>query len=256
MRVVPVAAAMLLALALSGCSWDDLRPGGSGGKVPTQDLVPPNRAPTAQLMASIANGTTPLNVTFGLAGTDADGDALNWTLVLEDGVRVNGTGLPTNLTHTFTDAGDRLVALEVTDGHDVARANVTVRVAAPPPAPAAVFAQAQQFPSSPAASATVPVVGYAGAAACAGFWDGTSGFDCVFFALEAAWEGHAFNATADEGDPDLEFWPACDPREVFAMSGSAGDGPEAGTIPPGARCVVLWNGQAGLRTPTHTFVIA
>lgn len=253
---VPTAAVLLLAVASSGC-W-----GIGGGDADTDAATETgatqprsNQLPSARLLASVGNGTAPLAVAFLLEGSDPDGDALSWTLDLGDGNATQGTSLPSNVTHAFAAPGNFTVALDVMDGNATSRSHLVIRVGPAPPSATALFVEAQDFPSSPAASATVPLVGYAGGAACAGFWDGTSGIDCVFFALEPGWTGLAFNATADDGDPDLEFWPTCDPDEVFAIAGYRHDGPEVGTIPADALCVVIWNGETSMATPTHTFVV-
>lgn len=279
---VLLAVVLLTCLAFAGCSSGGAEDGedtssssasssGTGSKSGTKSGSgtasssgtgtgqPSNKAPTGRLAASVANGTTPLSVNFTLEGSDADGDALSWSLAFGDGASENGTALPANVTHAFAAAGNYTVTYNLTDGKASASYNVTIRVAAGGPgggSTTAVFTEAQEYPSNPVNSLVIPNVGYAGATGCAGYWDGTSGVDCVFFELEAAWAGKAFTATADAGNPDLEFWPVCDPTEVFAVAGFNAAGPESGAIPSGALCVVIWNGEPGIATPTHTFTIA
>ncbi len=85
-----------------------------------------NRAPTANLTADLTDGTAPLNVTFTLSGSDADGDNLTWTLSFGDGEATNGTTLPANVTHSFTAAGNYTVTLAVSDGTNTTEASVVV----------------------------------------------------------------------------------------------------------------------------------
>lgn len=75
-----------------------------------------NTAPMASLEVTPENGTAPLNVTFSLAGTDADGDNLTWVLVFGDGNQTNGTSLPTTVNHTYAAAGNHTASLTVSDG--------------------------------------------------------------------------------------------------------------------------------------------
>lgn len=195
-------------------------------------------------------------VNFTLAGSDPDGDPLTWTLSFGDGNATNGTLLPGNESHEYGEAGNYSVVFVLSDGRLNATYNVTIQVQPGGGAAfTAVFTEGQVVPSNPLNSAMIPMVGYAGGTGCAGFWDGTSGFDCVFFELEAAWAGKAFTATADTGNPDLEFWEVCDPSDIFATAGFATAGPEAGTIPADAGCVVIWNGEASAATPTYTFTV-
>lgn len=141
-------ALLSLALVLSGCTVKNGDPTttpaatSSFGK-PTTGTVHANATanvtvqhpPVANLTASVANGTAPLNVTFALTGSDADGDALNWTVTFGDGNRTSGTGLPANVTHRFVLGGNFTVALVATDGHANATASVLVRVTALPGGP-------------------------------------------------------------------------------------------------------------------------
>lgn len=273
-----LAAALLLTLAFAGCadgggdgdkSSTTTSPSASGSasksgtksstgsSTATGTGAPGNRAPTGQLAASLENGSIPLRVNFTLNGTDADGDALSWSLSFGDGNATQGSALPATAAHNYTRVGNFTVRYNVTDGKANATYNVTIRVGAGGSAGGvtAVFVEGQAVPSNPINSAMIPNVGYAGATGCAGYWDGTSGFDCVFFELLADYAGKSFTATADAGNPDLEFWPVCDPAEVFAVAGFAVDGPESGVIPDGALCVVIWNGEPSTDTPTHTFTV-
>lgn len=144
---VSLIAALLAAISLAGCSeegnvppqGDDTGDGGDGDggdDVPEGSEGGNNTAPTANLTASIVNGTAPLNVTFTLGGADADGDNLTWTLVANGTELANGSALPATVDHLF-DAGSFYVLLTVSDGSAQTGANLTVAavagVAGPPP---------------------------------------------------------------------------------------------------------------------------
>jgi PKD repeat protein len=115
-----VAVGFLLAVSLAGCSGggDDEPEASTSGSLSSSGTTTglPNRAPTAQLNASVENGTAPLNVTFSLAGTDAEGDNLTWVLVFGDGNQTNGTSLPTTVNHTYAATGNHTASLTVSDG--------------------------------------------------------------------------------------------------------------------------------------------
>jgi PKD repeat protein len=151
--VVAVAFALLLPMFASGCFVQDKDPQTqdtdgaetatqtsgtttrSGTATPSNGTVRPggngtDRAPTANLTASPVNGTAPLNVTFSIGGADPEGGNLTWTLTLGNATVGNGTSVPTNHTHQFTEAGNYTVVLTVSDGANNATANVTVTVTA------------------------------------------------------------------------------------------------------------------------------
>lgn len=90
-----------------------------------------NEAPVASLVANLTEGKTNLTVTFDLDGSDADGDALTWTLDLGDGTSESGSELPVSYEHTYTQAGNMSVVLEVSDGTDTATATEVVAVREP-----------------------------------------------------------------------------------------------------------------------------
>jgi hypothetical protein len=87
-----------------------------------------NLAPLANMTATPANGTAPVNVTFELSGSDPDGDPLNWTLTFGDGNRTNGTELPTTIVHEYKSKGNITAVFTVSDGqaNGRARANLTI----------------------------------------------------------------------------------------------------------------------------------
>lgn len=82
-----------------------------------------NNPPTGSIAAAI-NGTS---VRFNMTGSDADGDALSWTLAFGDGNATSGTSLPANVTHTFK-AGNHTAVYNVTDGRLTTSYNLTVSV--------------------------------------------------------------------------------------------------------------------------------
>lgn len=152
--VVAVALALLVSTVASGCFVEDKDPEtqdtdtSSGTATRTSSSGPrsatttttggngtaggnaTNLAPTANLTASPGNGTAPLNVTFTIGGADPEGGNLTWTLTLDNTTIGNGTSVPANHTHAFTEAGNHTVVLTVSDGTHNATANVTVTVAA------------------------------------------------------------------------------------------------------------------------------
>lgn len=137
MRLTAVLAlACLLALAFAGCSGK----GGDGDGTSTtssssqsttsatNSTTPkPVAPPTANLTASPASGTAPLNVTLSLSGNVSAGN-LTWTLLYGDGNRTNGTSLPATLVHQYTGGGNFTPTLTVSDGLRNSTANVTLRI--------------------------------------------------------------------------------------------------------------------------------
>ena len=153
--VVAVAVALLVSLMSSGCFVADDDPetqdadtsgtvtatGTTGTRTATTSRSATatagtsgsgaaNEAPTATLTATPVNGTAPLNVTFDIGGTDADSDNLTWSLTLDNDTLGDGTGVPAQVNHTFSEAGNFTVFLTVSDGTSNATANVTVYVTA------------------------------------------------------------------------------------------------------------------------------
>ncbi len=74
-----------------------------------------NTAPVATLLASAFNGTAPLNVTFALDATDADGDNLTWSFDHGEGNTTEGTALPATVNATYM-AGNWTATFTVSDG--------------------------------------------------------------------------------------------------------------------------------------------
>jgi PKD repeat protein len=109
---------------------DEGDPGAGEGSAPPQ-----NRAPSAAVVADVATGTAPLNVTFTIEGFDPDGDGLNWTLDFgDDSEGATGSTLPTTITHLYP-AGDHTAVLTVTDGALTTTAEAAMNVTAAPDLP-------------------------------------------------------------------------------------------------------------------------
>jgi len=100
--------------------------GSAGGGVGTGG----NNVPTATLAASVERGSAPLVVEFTVAGDDADGDPLSWSLDVDGDGEADSDGdeLPSLHTHTFNDIGTYSATLTVSDGVDPATAIVNVVV--------------------------------------------------------------------------------------------------------------------------------
>lgn len=114
-------------------------PAGDDGDDAGGEDPPENRAPVAQLAASLTSGTAPLEVIFTVDGSDEDGDALAWSLDLGDGSEpVTGDAVPAEPVALYGAAGNHTAVLTVSDGEASDTAEVTIRVQAPLPTPNAV----------------------------------------------------------------------------------------------------------------------
>lgn len=147
MRVTLISSLVLVA-ALSGCLADEAEPA-SVSSTPTTSAAPvtnatttsaapnttvaANNAPTANLSSDVPNGTAPLNVTFTIEGTDADGDELSWTLDIDGDNEsdYNGTELPSEIVHEYLEAGNYTAILNVTDGTNSTQASLDITVEVP-----------------------------------------------------------------------------------------------------------------------------
>jgi hypothetical protein len=166
--VLALACLVLLTSALAGCSAGDPErfPDGVAGGTSTstgpasngtstgpatssstgtsgdsrQDA--PNQAPSISItVAGNRSGSAPFNVTFLLNGTDAEGDALQWTLAFGDGsANATGTALPAEVDHVFAAAGNFTANFTASDGTGETSAlfaievvNGTVAYNGPPP---------------------------------------------------------------------------------------------------------------------------
>lgn len=98
-----------------------------------------NHAPTGSLSASVPAGAVPLAVNFTLTGSDADGDALTWTLSFGDATtNATGTAVPATVAHNYALSGNFTVQYLLTDGKESASYNVTIKATLDAGAPAVV----------------------------------------------------------------------------------------------------------------------
>ncbi len=88
-----------------------------------------NTPPTASIRANETSGPAPLGVSFILDGFDEDGQELNWTFTVAEGEAAsNGTGLPTQVNHTYTEDGNHTATLTVDDGVATNQTTLTITV--------------------------------------------------------------------------------------------------------------------------------
>jgi hypothetical protein len=247
MRIL-VVVALCLAIVLSGCATkkadkDDDPSGtstatgtstktgtGPGGGNGTSAV---NRAPTASMNAN-NTGTAPINVTFALNGTDADGDAITWSLDFGDnGTAANGTSLPANVTHLYAAAGLYNATFAVSDGKNTTTVTLALNITG--------GSSFDQFVASGTPDLACPQCSVAGANTGAGYRNGINELDSWFVEIPAGAVGQPFTLDSESTDPDMVFRTSC------ASSGTAiGDsfvaaGPESGVVPEGALCVLAWN---------------
>ncbi|MFA5944555.1 MAG: PKD domain-containing protein [Candidatus Thermoplasmatota archaeon] len=142
----------ILALAFAGCSdgaGDSETSTSSTSSTSSASTVSTTAAPTnssanvpptGSLAVSVPGGAAPLNVTFKLEGTDANGDALNWTLSFGDNATAaNGTSLPANTTHVYASAGLFNATFTLDDGVNQTSYHALLNVSAEAGAPAALI---------------------------------------------------------------------------------------------------------------------
>jgi PKD repeat protein len=208
-------------------------------------------APTATLSANLTEGSAPLNVTLSVNATDADGDALSWSLDFGDGsAPANGTSangtVATTLVHAFA-AGNHTAVLNVTSGGATATANVTITVLA--------------GAGGVLIDETLHVIfgcelctdGEGEAIPCIGLGAGRNEGDCAWVVLPADAAGRTFTVTGtspspvpvddfNDANPDIAVLSACDiEASVLLFQAGDTDGDETGVIPAGAGCLVAWD---------------
>ena len=227
----------------SGTSTSRSSTSTTGSATTTSTGSTANQAPTGSLSVAV-NGS---EAKFTLDGTDADGETLVWDLSFGDGSTTNGTALPATVNHTYASTGNFTVNFTVTDGKDPVKYDLVVAVAGSGSAALVVLTGETTQPSNPANSVVVPPGLGLGANGCAGYNSDMNGVDCVFFPMLADYAGHGFTGTSTAGDPDLEFWDSCDAVMGAFMENFYATGPESGTVPDGAGCVILW-----LKAPPDT----
>ncbi len=201
-----------------------------GSEVP-EEPVDQNVPPTASLGA-VTDG---LLVQFAINGSDDDGDVLSWHLDVDgDGViDAEGEELPA-VHEAELEAGEYTAWLIVSDGTANATSEATFlleEAAADPAWEPVVLEGAVDFSCEHCWSGSLTPVH------CIGLQADANGYDCRWFTLDASYIGHPFTAEADD-DGDVLFQDTCGGNdiEVFENAGN-----EAGVVPAGAGCAVLWN---------------
>lgn len=181
----------------------------------------PNEPPVANLTHDLDNDTVAVNVTFNftVGGNDTDGDHLTWHLDV-DGDNVtdyNGTDADFgDVSHNYTENGTFNVTLTVSDGELHGTASLLLNVTSPGGG-GATFEDSVLLPCP-----TCPDVF----------------IEAVEFELTPDLVGLPFLADSTKGDPDLIFTSDdCDGDEVEMV---ANPGPEEGTVPEGAACMIVW----------------
>jgi PKD repeat protein len=212
-----------------------------------------DQPPTAALTATSLEGQAPLNVTFTINATDADGDDLAWNLDFGDGSALaTGTGtngtLSATSTHAFA-AGNHTAILNVTAGQLSTLANVTIVV------------QAAAAATGTLVDATLAVVfgcelctdGEGEAIPCVGLAAGLNEGDCAWVELPAEAVGRTFTVTGASPSPlpdplphgvntEIAILSACDfTGGILLFQASATNEVETGTVPAGAGCLVAWD---------------
>lgn len=237
---VPILVTLLLAFA--GCTSKDDSPQPSGSSTTTSTSTTststapplPNKAPVTTLTASAQAGQAPFNVTFTVNGTDAEGDALSWTLHFGDNATsANGTALPSNVTHAYLAAGLYNATLEVRDGKAASNVSLQLNVTAGTP-----FVQ---FVATGTPDLACPQCTAAGANTGAGYRSGTNELDSWFVELPAGAAGQPFTLTGESGNPDMVFRDSCASSGAAVGDAFVGDADEAGIVPEGAACALSWN---------------
>ncbi len=236
MRTPLLVLALLLATTLAGCTSDEPKTAEWEEKTsepsvvdpvqttqtnqteaPSNTTAPANTPPVASLIATETNGTAPLNVSFALDGSDADGDNLTWSFDDGNGNSTTGDTLPASVNATYM-AGNWTATLTVNDGTNQTVQTLLITVGAGAEVPAAVT-----YPDRIVWSGLTfnPMLG------CL-----VLGLEAYFYfdvALSGVWKFHAESST---GVSDLitEWW---------AGDSGAGDlGPD-GIIPEGADNVAV-----------------
>ncbi len=248
MNTASLSALLLVGVLLSGCFGDETAPPTAALETTdgTNETTAPalnetiettngtNAAPVASLIATVSNGTAPLNITFTLDGSDPDGDNLTWVFDDGNGNSTTGDTLPATVNVTYL-AGNWTTTFTVSDGMNdtVEQLLVTVSEAA------AAATGGSEFPltfsmnillSCPHCLATDVTQD----STCLAVLTDDNGLDCAFWELPADAAGHTFVASGTFL-PAVDFYPDCTGK------GRIGFGIETGTVPEGAGCAVLWD---------------
>jgi len=91
--------------------------GGSGSGATGGTTTQANQPPVGSIAASITQGSTPVNATFDLKGTDPDGDAIDWDIDFDGDQRTDksGTTLPARVHFNYTAVGLYNVTFTIQD---------------------------------------------------------------------------------------------------------------------------------------------
>lgn len=191
----------------------------------------PNHPPSAELRAAVYG----LQANLTLNATDADHDALSWTLTFGDGNHTTGAALPHNLTHLYKPGAYNLT-LVVSDGkaNSTARAHITLNAtkAAFPPL---TITGSDKLPCAQCAQG--------GANTGVGYRAGQNNLDYFWATVPANAAGQPFKLTSSGGNPDVVFRDSCSGGSAIGDPFQAG-GPEAGVVPAGGVCALMWEEQA------------
>ncbi len=152
-------ATLLMMVAFSGCA-DETKPEtaakeneepNTGPETPetpgpTEPGTPPsepsepgtNAAPEATLQANLTAAVAPASILFFINGTDAEGDAMSWTLDAngDNETDAQGDSVPAEASFVFEEPGSYTARLTISDGQSTTAAEITVEVSAPEAAPA------------------------------------------------------------------------------------------------------------------------
>lgn len=225
---------------------------------PSRPPEPTDHAPTAILLADKRNGTAPMAVNFTIDAQDLESPTVTWQLTYGDGSAPLTTGtLPVTVRHNYTSPGLYTATFRVRDG----AGGETTRTAS-------IHALWDGFtPFYFNATLDNPCAGCAAAfqagatgaqAGCAGFRLEVQGADCVWTPLPAnatsrAWTAETRGTLGQQiaGDVAVAFTETCDSdtAPVAEYDEAIADptttpptmtGDEAGLVPQGAGCVVLY----------------
>ncbi len=257
-------ALMLLTVAVAGCTDDEPAPaegdgstggetgqngsdngetggetGDTGGETGTESgNETENVAPEVTVALGDYSGTIPFDVNVTINATDADGDAMTWTLQRDGADEADGDSFPGVATLSFDAAGAYNITVAVSDGEATTYANFTIEAAEGEPAGPQVIEVITATWRTGA--------GTRGAAAsyqlCEGPEDGNT---IAIRDLTALVPGRTFTATvSDDTDGDaVDSWgvifnsPGCGVDVHSVYSGAAGSQAGAvdisGSIPDG-----------------------
>lgn len=93
----------------------------------------PNEVPViVNFVTSKTSGEVPVNLSVTWELSDADGDALSWTITANDEEVLTGTDLEGSAFLDFTEGGDTTLKMSVTDGKDTVSKSIVLELTDPP----------------------------------------------------------------------------------------------------------------------------